>query len=66
MSTPAWGAMCCALFCKRWATEHTFDALLSTDGDADRPLIGDEAGFLIGAEGHLLFTLGNLAGGGAK
>jgi phosphomannomutase len=29
---------------KRWATEHRFDAILSTDGDADRPLIGDEAG----------------------
>jgi phosphomannomutase len=27
-----------------WATQHTFDALLSTDGDADRPLIGDECG----------------------
>ena len=29
---------------QRWATEHAFDALLSTDGDADRPLIGDEHG----------------------
>jgi len=29
---------------KCWATEHQFDAILSTDGDADRPLIGDEAG----------------------
>ena len=27
-----------------WAQEHSFDAILSTDGDADRPLIGDEAG----------------------
>ena len=27
-----------------WATEHGFDAILSTDGDADRPLIGDENG----------------------
>ncbi len=27
-----------------WAAEHTFDALVSTDGDADRPLIGDENG----------------------
>ncbi len=27
-----------------WATEHSFDALLSTVGDADRPLIGDERG----------------------
>jgi len=28
----------------RWAAEHHFDAILSTDGDADRPLIGDEQG----------------------
>ena len=28
----------------RWAQEHTFDAIVSTDGDADRPLIGDERG----------------------
>ena len=27
-----------------WAQEYQFDALLSTDGDADRPLIGDEQG----------------------
>ncbi len=27
-----------------WATQNAFDAILSTDGDADRPLIGDEAG----------------------
>lgn len=27
-----------------WAAEHGFDAILSTDGDADRPLIGDEQG----------------------
>ena len=29
---------------RRWANEHTFDAIFSTDGDADRPLIGDEDG----------------------
>jgi phosphomannomutase len=29
---------------RQWAGEHRFDALLSTDGDADRPLIGDEHG----------------------
>ena len=29
---------------KNWAEEHNFDAILSTDGDADRPLIGDESG----------------------
>lgn len=27
-----------------WAQAHHFDAILSTDGDADRPLIGDETG----------------------
>jgi phosphomannomutase len=27
-----------------WAQENTFDAIVSTDGDADRPLIGDEKG----------------------
>ena len=27
-----------------WANEYGFDAILSTDGDADRPLIGDEKG----------------------
>lgn len=29
---------------QRWALEYSFDAIVSTDGDADRPLIGDEAG----------------------
>ncbi len=29
---------------KMWAREHGFDAIVSTDGDADRPLIGDEQG----------------------
>lgn len=28
----------------QWAQEHSFDAIVSTDGDADRPLIGDERG----------------------
>lgn len=27
-----------------WAAEHDFDAIVSTDGDADRPLISDENG----------------------
>ncbi|WP_420384424.1 phosphomannomutase [Novosphingobium sp.] len=27
-----------------WAAEHGFDAIVSTDGDSDRPLIADEAG----------------------
>jgi phosphomannomutase len=29
---------------KAWAETHQFDAILSTDGDGDRPLIGDENG----------------------
>jgi len=29
---------------KDWACGYTFDAIISTDGDADRPLIGDETG----------------------
>jgi phosphomannomutase len=29
---------------RRWAIEVGFDAILSTDGDADRPLLGDESG----------------------
>lgn len=28
----------------RWARECRFDAIVSTDGDADRPLLGDESG----------------------
>ena len=29
---------------RHWAAQHGFDAILSTDGDADRPLLGDEHG----------------------
>lgn len=29
---------------RQWAAEHRFDAIVSTDGDSDRPLIADEAG----------------------
>lgn len=29
---------------RRWAAETTFDAIVSTDGDSDRPLISDERG----------------------
>lgn len=29
---------------KMWSREHQFDAIVSTDGDGDRPLIGDENG----------------------
>lgn len=29
---------------RRWAEHYAFDAILSTDGDGDRPLLGDEQG----------------------
>ena len=29
---------------RQWAQEVTFDAIISTDGDGDRPLLGDEHG----------------------
>lgn len=29
---------------QNWANEYAFDAIISTDGDGDRPLIGDEKG----------------------
>lgn len=29
---------------RQWAETHDFDAILSTDGDADRPLLGDQNG----------------------
>lgn len=29
---------------RQWAAEYGFDAIVSTDGDADRPLVGDEQG----------------------
>lgn len=29
---------------QRWSAEYGFDAIISTDGDADRPLVGDEKG----------------------
>jgi phosphomannomutase len=29
---------------RAWARDYGFDALISTDGDADRPLLGDESG----------------------
>jgi phosphomannomutase len=31
---------------RAWTSEHGLDALVSTDGDADRPLVGDERGAL--------------------
>ncbi len=29
---------------REWASEHGFDAIVSADGDGDRPLVGDEHG----------------------
>lgn len=31
----------------QWAREHRFDALVSSDGDADRPLVADENGHFL-------------------
>lgn len=33
-----------ALLARQWAREQSFDAIVSTDGDSDRPLISDERG----------------------
>ena len=35
---------------KAWATQYEFDMLVSTDGDADRPLIADEHGEFISGD----------------
>ena len=32
---------------KRWCAEHALDALVSTDGDADRPMVVDATGTLV-------------------
>ncbi len=32
---------------KRWCAEHALDALVSTDGDADRPMVVDATGALV-------------------
>jgi len=32
------------ILAKQWAAEHHLDSIISTDGDADRPLISDEHG----------------------
>lgn len=33
-----------AIQAKKWAKENSFNAIVSTDGDSDRPLLGDEKG----------------------
>ncbi|MGI0490084.1 phosphomannomutase, partial [Pantanalinema rosaneae CENA516] len=33
-----------AALARRWSDEHALDAIVSTDGDSDRPLLADEAG----------------------
>jgi len=43
VDTEAVSSQDAALGCA-WAAEHRLDALISTDGDADRPLIADEFG----------------------
>ncbi|MCB2125634.1 MAG: phosphomannomutase, partial [Rhodobacteraceae bacterium] len=39
----------------RWAAEHPLDAIVSTDGDADRPLVADSTGRVI--PGDVIGTL---------
>ena len=41
----------------RWVREHRLDALVSTDGDGDRPLVADETGAVLRGD-----ALGALAG----
>jgi phosphomannomutase len=41
---------------KAWVTEHRLDALVSTDGDSDRPLLADEQ--VVGYEANGGFLLG--------
>lgn len=36
-----------AAACREWAGEHRLDAMVSTDGDADRPLVVDETGAIL-------------------
>ncbi|MCB1454928.1 MAG: phosphomannomutase [Nitratireductor sp.] len=40
---------------RQWAIRHSLDAIVSTDGDADRPLIADETGRFV--RGDLVGTL---------
>lgn len=47
----------------RWAGEYRLDALVSTDGDADRPLVADETGAVI--PGDVIGTMTALALGAA-
>ncbi len=42
-----------------WATEHRLDAVVSADGDADRPLVADETGAVI--PGDVIGTLTAIA-----
>lgn len=56
---PEWRALCA-----RWVAEHGLDALVSTDGDADRPLVVDGAGSVV--PGDVLGALTALALGAGR
>ncbi len=43
---------------RAWASEHGFDALCSTDGDGDRPLVADERGTIVRGDVAGILTAG--------
>ncbi|PWW00322.1 phosphomannomutase [Hoeflea marina] len=45
---------------RRWTTEHRLDALISTDGDGDRPLVADETGECLRGDALGLITARHL------
>lgn len=47
----------------RWCAEHSLDAILSTDGDADRPFVADETGRQVRGDVLGLLTARRLGAG---
>lgn len=48
---------------KEWGQSHNFDALISTDGDGDRPLLGDENGIWLRSDILGIYTAKYLKAG---